>query len=859
VEGGAGFVRTSDDEDRRATAERLAQDLDAMRRLHRLSTRFVRAGDLPQTVLQEIVEAAISITHADMGNIQLLDPASRRLRIAAHRGHEQWWLDFFESVAEGEGASCAAALKQEARVIVEDVTRSPVFVGTPSLEVQLRAGVRAVQSTPLLGSSGDLVGMISTHYRTPRRPDERDLRLLDLLARQAADMIERVRSEERLAADLAALTRLHALSRRVVETSTIEPLLQDTMDAAVAIVRADKGTLQLLEGDALRIVAHAGHDQAFLDFFAEAGDVASVCGEATRRGERVLVPDVVTSPLFAGTASLPVLRAAGVRAVQSTPMRTRAGRLLGVLTTHWGEPHTPDEHDLWRLDLLARQAADSLEQKQAEEALRASEARYRRLFQNMLEGFAFCQMIFDAGGRAADFVYLEVNGSFEPLTGLRDVVGKRVSEVVPGIWSAHPELLETFGRVARTGSAERFELDFRPLDASFSVSVYGAQPDRFVAIFDNITERKRAERALREADRRKDEFLALLGHELRNPLAPIRNSANILEHADPDSEQAARARRVLRRQSDHLARLVDDLLDVTRITRGKISLQRSRLDLREATVRAAEDCRLMMADRGIAFRLVLPDVEAWADADATRVNQVITNLLHNAAKFTPRGGEVVVSLRQEGGRAELRVHDTGAGIDPALFTHLFEVFVQGERTLARSEGGLGLGLALVKGIVELHGGEVRAESAGAGKGADFVVLLPIQDPSAAARGEDAPERSEHGGRRVLVVDDNVDAAESLADLLRLDGHAVEVAFDGPSALTKLETTSPDVILCDIGMPGMSGYDLAKTIRARGGRGMQLVALTGYAQAEDVQRAKDAGFDAHVAKPPEPKELQRLLA
>ncbi|HET6412852.1 MAG TPA: GAF domain-containing protein [Anaeromyxobacter sp.] len=1159
----------------KAAVERLAQDLDAMRRLHRLSTRFVRAEGLPQVVLEEVLDAAIAITHADRGNIQLLDPASRRLRVAAHRGHERWWLDFFESVAEGEGTSCGAALQKRTRVIVEDVTKSPVFIGTPALAVQLRAGIRAVQSTPLVGSSGELVGMISTHYRTPGRPDDRDLRLLDLLARQAADMIERVRSEEalrraterelfladvlenattpvgvgapdgrllafnrafaeltgysreeleqrslswatdltppewrekeaealaravrerasvrydkeyrrkngswvpielfvqpifaedgslvhyrsfltditerkrtetRLAADLAALTRMHALGGRVVEGGGIQPLLQETMDAAVAIMGADKGTMQLMEGDGLKIVAHCAHEKPFLDFFAEAETVASVCGEATRRGERVLVPDVEKSPVLAGTASLPVLRTAGVRAVQSTPLRTRDGRLLGIVTTHWSKPYTPDDHDLWRLDLLVRQAADLIELKQADEALRESEARYRLLFKNMLEGFAYCQMIFDPEGRAVDFVYRDVNGAFAILTGLRDVVGRRASEVIPGIWSAHPELLERYGRVARTGRAERFEIDFRPLGIYLSIYVYGAQPGHFVAVFDNITDRKRAEEelavvtrlyavlsrvneaivrtraeqplyeevcrivaeegefplvwvgqvegrrivpvvssgtgtaylreiqvevdgelgsgptgtcvredrpvinddfatnpatwpwrqstarhglrasaafplhrggkvvgaltfyaakpgaftlrqvglleslcadvsyaldaleterlrteaeralresehSLREADRRKDEFLAMLSHELRNPLAPIRNAAYILEQSEPGSEQAERARGVLRRQSEHLTRLVDDLLDVTRITRGKIALQRSRIDLREVVGRAAEDFRATMAERGIAFGIALPDASVWADVDPTRVNQVVTNLLQNAAKFGGRGDEVQVSLGAEGTRAEIRVRDTGAGIEPSLLPLVFEPFVQGERTLDRSEGGLGLGLALVKGIVQLHDGEVRAQSAGIGKGAEFVIHLPLHGASQLLEGTRPESQAKGGGRRVLVVDDNWDAAESLADLLRILGHDVDLAYDGPGAIAKIAANAPDVVLCDIGLPGISGYEVAKAIRANGKPGVRLIALSGYAQAEDVKRAMEAGFDAHVAKPLDPEELARLL-
>ena len=372
--------------------------------------------------------------------------------------------------------------------------------------------------------------------------------------------------------------------------------------------------------------------------------------------------------------------------------------------------------------------------------------------------------------------------------------------------------------------------------------------------------RKRAEKAnaqLVEADLHKDRFLAVLSHELRNPLAPIRNSTYILRHAAPGSEQAQRAQSVIERQTQHLTRLVDDLLDVTRITRGKIELRRERVDLREVVPRAADDFRAMMDERELAFRIAVPAARVWADVDVTRLTQVIGNLLHNAAKFTPTSGEVDLSLGAEDGSAEIRVRDTGIGIDPVLLPHIFDAFVQGERTLARREGGLGLGLAMVKGIAELHGGSVRAESAGIGKGAEVVVRLPLAPMVISGKAEVRTLR--HGRtRRILVVDDNRDAAESLAEILRMLGHDVEVAFDGPTAIEKARANPPEVVLCDVGLPGMSGYEVAKTLRASTRQGVQLIAVSGYAQPEDVQLAIEAGFDGHVAKPCDPEQIERLL-
>jgi PAS domain S-box-containing protein len=360
---------------------------------------------------------------------------------------------------------------------------------------------------------------------------------------------------------------------------------------------------------------------------------------------------------------------------------------------------------------------------------------------------------------------------------------------------------------------------------------------------------------LEEADRRKDEFLGMLSHELRNPLAPIRNSVYILEHTAPVSEQAARARAVIRRQTEHLTRIVDDLLDVTRIARGKIELRRERLDLREVVRRTAEDFRAVIENRGVTFRVEVPDEELWADADPTRLAQVIGNLLQNAAKFTQRGDVVTLALRAGEG-AEIIVRDTGAGIDAKLLADIFQPFVQGERTLARTEGGLGLGLALVKGITELHGGRVRVESAGIGEGAEFVVCLPVVGPATQDALAKAARRA-GAGRRVLIVDDNHDAADSMAEVVEMLGHAADVAYDGPTGIEKARANPPDFVLCDIGLPGMSGYELARALRAEAKRA-HLVAVTGYAQPEDLKAAFEAGFDHHLAKPTSVDDIEELL-
>jgi len=393
-----------------------------------------------------------------------------------------------------------------------------------------------------------------------------------------------------------------------------------------------------------------------------------------------------------------------------------------------------------------------------------------------------------------------------------------------------------------------------------------------VLVFHDVEERRHLERQLQQeahkllqADRRKDEFLAMLAHELRNPLAPLRNGIEVLRTSCAGNGPVERVGAMMERQVHHLSRLVDDLLDVSRFTRGKIDLQRQPLSLRSVLERALEMVRPTIDARDHELTVTLPPKSLRVDADGARLSQVFVNLLTNAAKFTPPGGQIHVSGRQEKkGQAIVRVRDTGIGIAPDLLPAVFELFTQADRSLDRSQGGLGVGLTLVRALVELHGGSVEAHSAGAEQGSELIVRLPTiesKGPDAAAGGEGStPPRAAAASRRVLVVDDNVDAAESLSEMLRLWHHDVRTAHAGPEALETVRSFEPEVVLLDIGLPGMDGYELARRLRTLPATSPAVfVALTGYGLEEDRRKSKEAGFDHHLTKPVSLDVLEDLLA
>jgi two-component system CheB/CheR fusion protein len=392
---------------------------------------------------------------------------------------------------------------------------------------------------------------------------------------------------------------------------------------------------------------------------------------------------------------------------------------------------------------------------------------------------------------------------------------------------------------------------------------YGAdgKPVMLFGLGIDITDRRRALEALQEADRRKDEFLATLAHELRNPLAPIASGLHILRAADGKSEAAAAARTIMERQVRQMVRLVDDLLDVARITTGKIELRCEPIDLADAIGDAIETSRPTMASRGQRFSTDFPTEPIYVNADRTRLAQVFANLLNNSAKYSEPEQPITIAVTRDGGDAVVRVRDDGIGIHAEMLPRVFEMFRQADRTGGRSRGGLGIGLSLVKRIVEMHHGTVTAASAGLGQGSEFTVRLPaIAATRAAAPKQERPSAAMLSKRRVLVVDDNEDAAESLAALLQINGHETRLAHDGPDAVEQARRFHPDVVFLDIGMPMVDGHETARRIRQQPwGKDMVLVALTGWGQVEDRRRSKEAGFNHHLVKPADPAVVTKLLS
>ncbi|MGQ0748990.1 MAG: PAS domain S-box protein [Betaproteobacteria bacterium] len=1063
----------------RESQSQLESELTDSRLLQGISAEMAHQGDI-ESLYDKILDAAVAIMRSDYASMQMLHPergSGGELRLLACRGFSPQAAKFWEWVRADSESTCGVALRTGKRVIAPDVERCDFMAGTQDQATYLQTGIHAVQTTPLLSRSGKLVGMISTHWREPHEPSERDLRLLDILSRQAADLIERKQAEE-ARAHLAAIVEW---SDDAIISKDLQGIIKSWNKGAertfgyTAAEAIGKSVMMLIPS------GRADEEPEILGRIRR-GDIVNHCETVRRRKDGTeLYVSLTVSPLrdeagnIVGASKisrditertiaeeqLSQSRKALAQLVERAPfgiyivdsqfrissmnVGSRTGAFHNVqpvigrdfaeaMRILWPEPvaaeiighfrHTLDtgeayyskdfinprsdietveayEWELHRITLADGQYGvvcyyyDSTKLRRAEQVIRESELRYRSLVSvitdvpwitdakgrfvapqpawaaytgqswDELRDFGWANALhpddrervraiwqraceagslYEAQGRlwhapTQTYRYFEVRATplldadgivREWIGSCTDVHDHRVAEAAlreseayfrettqnmpsvvwtnmpdgkvdfvndqwlaltgqtldyvqsdPGAWmvALHPEDRERAGNIYQEGTRSKagftMEARFRrAADGEYRWHINRSVPLRdaagnvvkFIGTCTDVHEQRMAEEALKEADRRKDEFLAQLAHELRNPLAPVRNAVELLRRKGSNEPEVRWSQDVIERQVGHLTRLIDDLLDVSRITRNRLELRKQRLDLSEVVQAAVETSRPIIEQCGHEFTVTLPPEPVYLYGDLVRLAQVFMNLLVNAAKYTERGGRIGLSAGRAAGGSEIvvKVKDTGVGIPKDKLPRLFEMFFQVDRALERSQGGLGIGLSLVRSLVDLHGGSVSAHSEGPGKGSEFIVRLPVvmetQESAAAPKPAAGADTNGASRRRILVVDDNRDAADSLAMLLRLTGEDTHTAHDSLDALSAMEKFRPHVALLDIGMPNLNGYDLCRRIREQPwGKDVALIAVTGWGQEEDRRRTKEAGFDAHMVKPVDYAALAKLLA
>jgi len=690
-----------------------------------------------------------------------------------------------------------------------------------------------------------------------------DLRVTGIFA-QGSDVTEAHRISQQLSEKVAQLEAIRSRQAFLLELSDrIRTLANpDEVTAAACELlgrRLHASRVLFGEVDDERGLAFIRRDWTAPGFASLAGQTMTLDDfgpemiAVLRAGRAVVNGDVARDPRTAQhTAAYDRI---GVRADMLLPL-VQAGRLHVVLTIHDAAPRAWLAEDAELAREMAERTWSAVEATRAQAALRTERDQSRYIFDNMAEGFATV-------GR--DWTILRMNAE-----GLRlnqrsadQIVGHNHWEVFPALRGSETEAV--YRRVMDTGRSEIIELSHVLPDGSpawSEIRVHRAAEGGIAMFFSNISERRAVQEQLRLADQRKDEFLAMLAHELRNPLAPIGAAAQLLQIPRLGEERIRQTSQIIGRQVEHMTHLIDDLLDVSRVTRGLVKLDNAPQDIRHVVAEAVEQVTPLMRARRHQLELALPPESTLVLGDRKRLVQVFTNILNNAAKYTPEGGRIALRTGVQAERLLVEVADNGIGMAPSLVAHVFDLFAQAERPSDRSAGGLGLGLALVKSLVGLHGGTVSCHSAGLGQGSSFTVCLPRaaapEEPAVPASGAAA---AQHGVRalRILIVDDNIDAATMLAMLLQASGHAVMVEYGARAGLARARAERPDVCLLDIGLPEMDGNELAQHLRALPETAHALlIAVTGYGQESDRQRTQAAGFDHHLVKPLDPRALFALL-
>jgi signal transduction histidine kinase/PAS domain-containing protein/ActR/RegA family two-component response regulator len=733
---------------------------------------------------------------------------------------------------------------------------------------------------------------------------------IDITSRMQTEHTLR-RSEARLAADLAAAKLLQDISSRLIPEQRSEVLYTQILDAALVLMKADAASIQILEADRLRLLGHRNFDPETARYWEWVdADGVSICGQALAAGRRIVVADVETCDFLAGSRDLEEYRRSHLCASQSTPLVSRSGQLLGMLSTHWSWPHQPQADAFNLFDVLARQAADLLERAQAEAESRRNQQRQAFLLElsDALRPLAEPDEIRSAACgvlgrhlRAQRVLYADTSAMGTSIPGPQycDGVARLDGEYrFENFDASLPERYRQGQPVVEADVSQDTHLTTAQLEsfAALQIVAYvvvplvkgGRQVGRLAAHFSTphawtahevelveetaertweATERARAEAALRaseerlrEADLRKDEFLATLAHELRNPLATISTALPLLGMID-NGVEAGHVRKMLERQVDHMVQLIDDLMEVSRITRGAIELKCQPLDLSHIARDAMEAAQSAIERARHRVCCELDNATLPINGDSLRLVQIVSNLISNAVRYTDAGGAITIRTWRTADSACVSVGDTGIGIAPDKLPGVFTMFKQIDRSDPRSQGGLGIGLALARRLAHMHGGEIDVYSAGLGCGTTFTVTLPLAQADAVPQGRDQDGEARSAVRkRVLVVDDNRDAADVTGLLLEAFGAEVKVVHDGAAALALLEHWIPQVMLLDIGMPDMDGFEVARRVRADPRlQAMAMVALTGWGQQTDKERTRVAGFDRHLVKPANAEQLMALLS
>jgi PAS domain S-box-containing protein len=660
--------------------------------------------------------------------------------------------------------------------------------------------------------------------------------------------------------ELTDLHDLHELSAALASIPRLPDQLRLILATYVRMHGAQLGQISVYDVAAgrMHVAASVGFSPRIV---AELRELVSAGGAGLvgPSRERLVINDIETDARAAGFREL--ARAENIRAAHSTPLLGRDGEVLGAMLVYPPRPHAPTERELRISDICARKAAVFIERARAEERVSERDRRFESVLESSAVPFIILTPVRDSAGKVADFRFRFLNTAAATVMRVSslDYLGRVVTEVLPRAWEDRGRF-ETYVEALERKEVREVERQSEADGNSAWYHIIASPLDGDLAVwFADITQRKEQQRALIEADRRKDEFLATLAHELRNPLAPIRQAASIARNEKATDAQKRWSNTVIERQVQHMSLLLDDLLDVSRITHGTLQLRKQLNDLHSILGAAVETARPLIDERHHLLNLEVPE-QLQVHADPLRLAQVLSNLLTNAAKYTNPGGRIRVTGAQLGDELIISVEDNGIGISAQDLPRVFGMFAQLRNAQDHTAGGLGIGLALAKGIVELHGGRIEAVSGGPGMGSRFTVRLPnvLAVPANVARAENKSNGSMAPGKRILLADDNRDAAESLAILLRLEGHEVELAHDGEAALQCFAQRRPDVALLDIGMPKANGYEVARQIRATAGAEVMLIAVTGWAQDSDKAQSKAAGFDHHLTKPIEPETLIGLL-